>query len=309
MTAPPAGRAPMRWHIPVLLAPALLLYTVVMVVPLAESLRLSFYGNGESGLVPVGWANYATLFGDALWSQQFWNAAGNNVLFFLVHMAVQNPIGIALAAMLSLPWLRLRGAFRTVFFLPAMLSFVVVGFAWRLILSPTWGVAKTLLGAVGLQSWFAPWLGQSHSALLTLSLISVWQFVGIPMMLVYAAILSIPDELIEAAECDGVTGLAQFFRIKLPLLWPTIGIISILTFVGNFNSFDLVYVSQGPLAGPDGATDLFGTLLFRTFFGNTLQPGDPTMGAAIASVMFAIILTGVVLYLFGIQRRLTRYAL
>jgi raffinose/stachyose/melibiose transport system permease protein len=160
-----------------------------------------------------------------------------------------------------------------------------------------------------LGSLFAPWLGMQESALITLSLISVWQFVGIPMMLIYAALLSIPDELIEAAECDGVTGFSQFFKIKLPLLWPSIGIISILTFVGNFNAFDLVYVSQGIFAGPDGSTELLGTLLFRTFFGNTSQLGDPYMGATIASIMFAIILVGVVLYLFGIQRRLTYYKL
>ncbi len=80
-----------------------------------------------------------------------------------------------------------------------------------------------------------------------MALISVWQFVGIPMMLIYAALLTIPDEVLEAAECDGVTGMAQFWKIKLPLILPSIGIISILTFVGNFNAFDLIYVGQGAL--------------------------------------------------------------
>ena len=141
----------------------------------------------------------------------------------------------------------------------------------------------------------------------TLALISVWQFVGIPMMLIYAALLSIPEEVIEAAEMDGVTGASQFWKIKLPLVLPSIGIISILTFVGNFNAFDLVYVAQGALAGPNYSTDLLGTFLYRTFFGFQLQLGDPNMGAAIATVMFAIILAGVCLYLFGVQRRLRRY--
>ena len=71
------------------------------------------------------------------------------------------------------------------------------------------------------------------------------------MMLIYAALLSIPDEVIEAAELDGITGLAQFWKIKLPLILPAIGIISILTFVGNFNAFDLIYTAQGALAGPN----------------------------------------------------------
>ena len=137
----------------------------------------------------------------------------------------------------------------------------------------------------------------------------MWQFVGIPMMLIYAALLSIPDEVIEAAECDGITGMAQFWKIKLPLILPTIGIVSILTFVGNFNAFDLIYVTQGALAGPNYSTDILGTFLYRTFFGFQLQSGDPYMGATIATVMFLIILAGVGIYLFGIQRRIRRYQL
>jgi len=127
------------------------------------------------------------------------------------------------------------------------------------------------------------------------------------MMLIYAALISIPDDILEAAECDGITGARQFWKIKLPLILPSIGIISILTFVGNFNAFDLIYVSQGALAGPNYATDILGTFLYRTFFGFQLQLGDPHLGATIASMMFLIILIGVCIYLFGIQRRLRRF--
>ena len=101
--------------------------------------------------------------------------------------------------------------------------------------------------------------------------------------------------------------LAQFWKIKLPLILPSIGIISILTFVGNFNAFDLIYSAQGALAGPNYSTDILGTFLYRTFFGFQLQTGDPYMGSTIASMMFLIILTGVCLYLFAIQTRLRRY--
>jgi raffinose/stachyose/melibiose transport system permease protein len=129
------------------------------------------------------------------------------------------------------------------------------------------------------------------------------------MMLTYAAMLSIPDEILEAAEIDGIVGVAQFFKIKLPLLWPTIGVIAILTFVSNFNSFDLVYTAQGPLAGPNFSTDILGTLLYRTFFGAQLQLGDPNMGAAIAAMTLVIILAVVCAYLFFVQRKLVRYQL
>ncbi len=301
------ARPATRWYIAVFLAPAVLVYTMIMIVPLFGTLQMSFFKNGEGGLAFSGLDNFQTLFGDVRWSASFWNALGNNFWFFIIHMLVQNPIGVLLAALLSNPRLRLRNVYRTSIFLPTLLSFVIVGFIWKLILSPLWGVAPTLLDNIGLKSLFAPWLGKEAYALTTVALVSVWQFVGIPMMLIYAALLSIPDEVLEAAECDGITGASQFWKIKLPLILPTIGIISILTFVGNFNAFDLVYTMQGALAGPNYATDILGTFLYRTFFGFQLQVGDPNMGSTIASVMFLIILTGVCVYLFLIQTRMRRY--
>ena len=278
-----------------------------MIVPLAETLRLSLFTERDQIVSFAGLDNFIRLFADPRWSRSFWNAFLNNIAFFAIHMAVQNPIGIGLAALLSVPQLRFRAAYRTTIFMPTMLSFVVIGFIWKLILSPIWGVAPSLLAAIGLKSLFGPWLGQEHTALAAISLISVWQYIGIPMMLIYAALLSIPDEVIEAAECDGVVGLAQFWKIKLPLILPAIGLISILTFVANFNAFDLIYVSQGALAGPNFATDILGTFLYRTFFGHQLQLGDQHMGATIATVMFLIILSVVGFYLLVIQRRMRRY--
>lgn len=296
-------------HIVVFLAPAVLIYTAVMIWPLANTLRLSLFSMQGGERVFVGLDNFRTLFGDPKWSASFWNALKNNLWFFFVHMIAQNPIGIALAAILSSPRLRGAAVYRTAFFIPAILSFVIVGFVWKLILSPIWGIAPGMLDMVGLKSLFAPWLGRPGSALTTVALVSVWQFVGIPMMLIYAALLNIPDEVLEAGEVEGITGWSAFWKIKLPLIWPTVGIVSILTFVGNFNAFDLIYVMQGALAGPDFSTDVLGTFLYRTFFGFQLQQGDPHMGATVASVMFAIILVGVCLYLWGIQSRMRRYTL
>ncbi len=298
------ARRPVRWHIAIFLAPALLVYTAVMIIPLFGTLQLSMFDQQRNF---VGLANFNTLLGDPRWAATFWNALWNNTWFFIIHMVVQNPIGILLAALLSSPRLRMASFYRTAIFIPTILSFVIVGFVWKLILSPLWGVSPFILDLVGLKSLFAPWLGKEEYALTTLGLISVWQFIGIPMMLIYAALLSIPDEVIEAAECDGVTGMAQFWKIKLPLILPSIGIISILTFVGNFNAFDLIYSAQGALAGPNFSTDILGTFLYRTFFGFQLQLGDPNMGSTIASMMFFIILGGVCVYLFAIQTRLRRY--
>lgn len=143
---------------------------------------------------------------------------------------------------------------------------VIIGFIWQLILSPLWGVSEKMLGWVHLQDFFAPWLGQEETALYTLSLMSVWQFVGIPMMLIYAALIAIPDEIIEAAYVEGASAWRIFWTIRVPLILPTLGLTTILTFVGNFNAFDLIYSVKGALAGPNFSTDILGTYFYRAFF-------------------------------------------
>jgi raffinose/stachyose/melibiose transport system permease protein len=296
-------------HIAVFLAPAVLIYSAFMVIPLVNSLRLSFFEiSNQNQLSFNGMQNYVKLFSDSNFAPFFWRALKNNFVFFTVHMLVQNPIGLLLAALLAEGG-RIRNFFRTLLFMPTVLSVVIIGFIWQLILNPLWGVAEGMLKAVQLGYLFGPWLGKPESALITVSLISVWQFVGIPMILFYAALIGIPDELTEAAHVDGATGWDIFWRIKFPLILPTVGIVSVLTFVGNFNAFDLIYTMKGANAGPDFATDIMGTFFYRTFFGQQLQLGNPTMGATVAAMMFLIILTGVLLYMFLWARRVQSYEL
>lgn len=291
------------------LAPAVIIYTVFSIYPLLATIFNSLYLRQPDGsYVPNGLGNFHTLLTDTTWSVPFWNAFRNNCYFFLIHMCVQNPIGLALAALLSLPRLRLRATYRTLIFMPTMLSVVIIGFTWQLILSPLWGISRLFLNTFGLGFLFAPWLGQESTALITVSLISVWQFVGIPMILIYTALLAIPEELIDAATVDGLNQFQAFVWVKLPLILPTIGLVSILTFVNNFNAFDLIYAMKGALAGPNFSADIMGTLFYRTFFGNQLQLGDLSMGSTVATMMFIVILIGVMTYLFVIQRRMQRYS-
>ena len=298
------------WHVLVFLAPALLVYTAFSAWPLADTLRLGLYVTDEHGQVAfAGLANFRKLFGEPDWRAAFVNALVNNLLFFGIHTLVQNPVALLLAALLSLRGVRGSAAYRTVLFLPTLLSVVIIGFSWQLILSPLWGVAEKFLSLFGLQDWFAPWLGMEETALVTIALISVWQFIGVPMMLIYAALIAIPDEIIDAAQVEGAGPWRIFWAIRLPLILPTLGLVNILTFVGNFNAFDLIYSVKGALAGPNYSTDLLGTLFYRTFFGYQSQVGSATMGAALATAMFLVILCGVAVYLFLVQRRLQRFAL
>jgi raffinose/stachyose/melibiose transport system permease protein len=291
-------------HILVFLAPAVLIYTAFMIYPLCDSVWLSLNNKATGGgQMFVGIQNYLTLFNQEQWSKPFWNAVRNNVLFFVIHMVAQNPIGLFLAALLAR---QIRGSaiYRTIIFTPTILSVVIVGFVWKLILNPAWGISRTILSTVGLSGLDNPWLGLESSALTTLALISVWQNIGIPMMLFLAALIRIPEDLMEAAKVDGASSWTIFWRIQFPLILPTVGLVAVLTFVGNFNAFDLIYATQGALAGPNFASDILGTFFFRTFFGYQLQPADPFMGATVAGMMLIIILIGVLIYLFGWQRRL-----
>ena len=283
------------WHILVFLAPAVIIYTMFMVYPLLDSVRLSFFTESGATDVFVGLDNFQRLFTDELLSERFWGAIRNNFVFFGFHLLIQNPIGLTIAALLTLPALRGAKVYRTLIFIPTTLSVVIVGFVWQLILSPLWGVIGT------------PILGQPATALATLSMMSVWQYVGIPMIFFFAVLIGIPESLVEAAEVDGASQWNIFWRIKFPLMLPIIGIVSVVTYVANLNAFDLIYTVKGALAGPDFAADIMGTLFYRTFFGFQLQIGSPTMGAAVATAMFIVILLGVLVYLFGYARRVQTY--
>ena len=304
------------YHILVFLLPACLVYTIFMIYPLFDTIRISLYtqnlmgeniDNTGSVRTFIGLRNYYDLLFNDTWSWHFWNALKNNTYFFLLHVSVQTPVGLLIAAFLSSRELKFKNTYRTLIFLPAMMSIVIVGYLFNLILSPLWGIPKTILGTVGLEDLVQPWLGLKGPALITISLISIWQFVGIPMMLFYAALLNIPDEILDAAKIDGSSPISTFWRIKFPLILPTVGLMCILTYVGNYNAFDLIFAMKSLYAGPEYSTDLMGTFFYRTFFGFQMQLGNPTMGATVASTTFGIILVGVLIYLFAFQRRITRY--
>ena len=155
--------------------------------------------------------------------------------------------------------------------MPTMLSVVIIGFAWKLILSPIWGVslaARCRRPEMALRALARQGGVRAHRALADLGL-AVCRH---PLMLIYAALLNIPKEVIEAADLDGVRGPSLFFKVKLPLILPSIGIISILTFIGNFNAFDLIYAAQGALGGPNFSTDILGTYLYRVSSASRSRP-------------------------------------
>lgn len=279
--------------------PALAVYVAFSVYPLLSSVVLSFLdSDGPAGSTFAGLDNYIHLFGDPYTSERFWNALLNNVEFFLIHLLIEVPVGLLMAALLTSNSIRRsRGTYRTLLFIPATLSVVIVGFIWRLIINPLFGLVKF------------PLLGDAVTALPTISLMSVWQYVGIPMIFLYTALIAIPDDILEASRIDGARAWQQFWRIKFPLILPQFGLIAILTYIWTFNGFDIVYALNGSAPGPNYATDILGTLFYRTFFGSSGQVADLDLGATIASVIFFIILVTTAAYFVVLQRRLKTYEL
>lgn len=269
--------------------PALAFYTIFAVYPLVSTFVISFFGpNGF-----VGMSNFAFLFSDPVTSGRFWNALQNSTEYFVVSAIVQLPVALLLAALLSSGAVRrMTGFYRTVMFIPATLSVVIVGFIWRLIISPLWGLVSF------------PLLGDSLTALPTLSLMWSWSYIGVPMIFLYSALLAIPSEILEAAQVDGASATRIFWRIKLPIIAPQFGILAILTFIWSFNMFDLIFAVAGGAPGPDYSTDVLGTMFYRTFFGWRAQVGDPNLGAATATAIFLIMVVVSAAYFLIVQRRL-----
>ena len=287
-TIKPGGVYWMRYIIP-----ALLFYVVFMAYPMLDSVRLSLYEGTTGARDFVGLANYVRLFTDEVVSKRFWNAFGNNWIFFAYHMILQNALGILFAAILTNRTMRGRGFYQTLIFIPCTIAVLVTGYLFKLMMNPVW--AGNTLKQAGLGFLVKPWLGDRATALSCVSLVSVWQWVGIPTMMFVAAFQGIPDELIEAADIEGSNAWQTFWRIRVPMIMPVVGMVAIMTFVNNFNAFDVVFSMETLDGAPDYATDLIGTLFYRYGIAGQHPVGipEPGVGAAISTTVFAMLLCGV----------------
>lgn len=297
-----------RFHLQwvLFLLPAFVVYLVFLALPLVSSLKLSFYeGIYYANQQFVGLKNYITLFTEHYYFEKLTNALGNTFTLLLVHIFFSIILGLVLAVMLSRVK-RGEKIYRTIIFLPTTLSVLVVGFLWRLILNPQWGGVPYILNLIGLSSLVKPWLGDPAYAMITVSLISSWQWVGMPTMLFLSAIQGIDEEIIDAAMVDGASTWKVFWFIKLPLIIPIIGVYLIITFIRDFSAFDIVYALESSRGDPLGATDIMGTFFYRIGIGGEPFTGIilPGLGAAIATVIFAILIIGV---LFWLRLRTNQY--
>ena len=297
-------QASRRLWLAIFLAPALILFAIFITYPIFSALAYSLFaweGIGRRGFIGLG--NFLRLFSTFPYPRLLGNAFWHNVVVFVLTMVIQNVSGLAMALLLSRgPW----GArfYRVVFFLPVTLSLVIVGFMWSLFLNPVFGILNKALVAAGAAGLARAWLGDPQTALLTLTLINAWRWVGFPTLVFLAGINAVPDDFLEAARIDGAREWDLIRRIIFPLLAPSVTIIVILTFIGSFNWFELPYVVNGVSGAPNRATDVLGLLFYRTAFGEVdtgLQ--DIGIGSAVAVLMFAVMVTVSTLGAVFLRRR------
>jgi raffinose/stachyose/melibiose transport system permease protein len=286
------------------LVPALLFYVLFMAWPLLDSLRLSLYtGSAGLGRSFVGLSNFKNLFTMERYAERYRGAFIHTVIFFVIHLSVQNCLGIFFAVLLTNKTMKGRQFYQTVIFLPTTLAVLVTGYLWKLLLNPVW--SGPFLKSLGLEFLARPWLGDRNTALLCISLVSCWQWIGIPVMMFVAALRGISEDYIEASSIEGASGAQIFWRIRLPLVKPVAGMIAILTFVNNFNAFDVVFSMTNVNGAPNYATDLIGTLFYRVGIAGQHPVGipDPGLGAAIATITFFVLCLGVIPTLRATQGR------
>ncbi|GAA3931867.1 sugar ABC transporter permease [Microbacterium soli] len=294
------GGLPLRSAM-VFLLPALVLFGIFVLYPMLTAFSYSFFSwRGTARSDFSGLDNFFTLFTQDPYKRDIPNAFLHNVLMFIGAIVGQNTLGMALAVALH----RRRWGkrlFQVLFTMPYLVSPIVIGYLWTLMLSPTFGPVNAMLKAIGLESLALPWLGSPTTAIWVVVVVSVWQWVGFPMLLYGAALGGIPEELDEAASVDGATARQRFFSITLPLLWPAIITVSILAFIGAMESLALPYAMGGVSGSPAGATDVLSLVFYRIAFESGASNGVG-LSSALATLLFVFIF-GVALLTTYLSRR------
>lgn len=285
--------------------PALLLFGIFVLYPMLTAFSYAFFSwNGTARSDFAGFDNFVALFTQAPYRDQIPNAFVHNVLLFIGAIIGQNTLGLALALALH----RRRWGkrlFQVLFTMPYLVSPIVIGYLWTLMLSPTFGPVNAVLEAIGLGDLAQPWLGSPDTALWVVILVSVWQWVGFPMLLYGAALGGIPEELNEAASMDGANARQRFFAITLPLLWPAMTLVSILAFIGSMEALALPYALGGMEGSPAGATDVLSLVFYRIAFESGASNGIG-LSSALATLLFLLIFGVAIAATYASRRRETK---
>lgn len=269
------------WIIAIGVIPALTIYLFFNVIPIFISFYYSTMSwNGFSEMQFIGLANFKEVLQDSV----FWDSVINNILVVLASVFGQIPIALALALLLNR---KIKGAkfFRTIGFMPVVISTVVISITWRMIYNSEYGMINNLLEAVGLGFLQQNWLGDPTWAMIAVCITIIWQYVGLYFIIFLSALQTVPNEILEAAELDGASEWKKTIHVVLPSIWNIILISIVLCISGSLKTFDLIFVMTS--GGPANATEVMATYMYdKTFEG--LRYG---YGSAISVLIFVFSIT------------------
>lgn len=282
------------------LAPALVLFAITVVYPMLRALQYSLYTwpLGSAPKLFVGLDNYRLLiFDDAL----FRKALVSTLYFTVVSVVPTLALALGVALLLNRHRLRAKGLFRTIYFVPVVTSLVAVGYVWRALLEPTFGLVNTILRWIGLPG--PGWLADPGWAMNGIALVSVWRDLGFYMVIFLAGLQAIPREIHEAALVDGASPWQRFRRVTLPLLNPSIVLASVIGVISGLQLFTQVYVMTGSPqqlpGGPLNSTRSAVLFIVQQAFG-PLEMGYPS---AAAFLLFVLIMLVTLIQFRVVQRR------
>jgi len=279
------------------IAPIVLFFLAFVLYPFIRSFYISLtrwagFGSPEF----VGLHNFNTMLHDPI----FWHALKITLIFTAVSTVLQTMLPMLLAVLLNAGW---RGStlIRTLLFIPQVVSLVVSGLLWQMLLDGNFGLINRMLNGVGLHGLTRHWLADTHTVLASILVVSLWQSLGFFMLIFFAGLQGIDRTLYEAARVDGANRWQEMWRITVPMLRPVTAVVIALNLIGGVKVFELIYVMTG--GGPDHASEVLGTYLYGLAFGGTAG-AIPAVGYATAvSVIVFILGMATIIVQVGITRR------
>lgn len=295
------GRWRLRAELLLLLGPALIVFVSFVIFPVVMAAFYGFFSWSGYGAPTdfVGIRNYVTILTDPA----FHEALGHNGFIVVMSLVMQGPLALGLALLLNRK-MRFQSLIRVLIFVPYVISEVVVGLGWGLLLQSN-GALNGLLEKIGLGALANDWISNPSLAIWTLMVIITWKYVGFAVILFLAGLQGIPEELSEAAAIDGASYWQIQRHIVLPLMGPTIRIWAFLSVIGSLQLFDLVWIVWGQYVASTAGTSTMATYMVA----NGRNAGSYGYGSAVAVVMFLISLAVALLYQRFVLRRDTAGAI
>ncbi|MHB8063365.1 MAG: carbohydrate ABC transporter permease [Ruminiclostridium sp.] len=263
------------------LIPAVAICSIFMIIPGIMEFFLSLTDwNGISAKYNfIGLRNFKQIFEDRV----FYLAIRNTLIYSFLVVILQHTISLALAVMIN-RGLKGERFYKTILFMPCLLSTIVVSLAFNFIYNPINGQLNFLFKSLGLASiGQTNWLGNPRIALFSIIAVSVWQYVGYCMVIYLAGLKGIQKEIIEAAKVDGANDWHMFRHIEFPSIAPAFTINTVLSIIGTLKAFEVVYAMTG--GGPGNATDVIATYVYKVGF----TSGRMGYGTAVSLILFLMI--------------------